>query len=114
MSGEGGFAPGNNNGFAPGNGAGGLALRGWLVPVAAALALVASLGTAGENTDIGAHFFGLVCGCALGGGLGLLALRHGRPDEWGQGRASPACGVLAGLLVAAAWAWAWISGWPLS
>jgi len=86
--------------------------RGWLLPVAAGLALVASLGTAGENTDIGAHVFGLAAGFGLGGLLGWRALSHGRPDEWAGGRFNAACGVLAGLLPALAWAWGWISGWP--
>jgi len=105
VSGEGGFGGGNN-------GAANSMLRGWLLPVAAAMALVASLGTAGENTDIGAHVFGLMCGGGLGLGLGLAAMRLGRPDEWGHGRVNQACGALAGLLLAGAWAWGWLSGWP--
>jgi len=86
--------------------------RGWLLPVAAALALVASLGTAGENTDIGAHFFGLLAGGLLGLPAGLLAVRHGYPNEdWGE-RANAACGALAGLLLSGAWALGWLFGWP--
>lgn len=107
-SGEGGFGGplnGDPNGLAPG--------RGWLLPVAAGLALLASLGTAGENTDIGAHFFGLLAGGGLGGLLGRLAMRLGRPDEWLGGRADAACGALAGILPALCWAWGWQSGWPL-
>lgn len=98
-SGEGGFGGGGNSG------------RGWLPPVAAALALVACLGTAGENTDIGAHFFGLLAGGGLGGLLGHAAMRAGRPDEWLGGRANAACGALAGALLALCWAWGWQAGW---
>ncbi len=84
----------------------------WLLPVAAALALVASLGTAGENTDIGAHFFGLLAGGVLGLPAGWLAVRHGFPNaDWGE-RVNQACGCLAALLLAGAWALGWIFGWP--
>jgi membrane associated rhomboid family serine protease len=102
MGGEGGLHAGAS---APG--------RGWLPPVGAGLALVATLGTAGEDTDLGAHFFGLMAGLALGGLLARLALRLGRPDEWAGGRANFAAGWFAGLLPALAWAWGWLSGWPL-
>jgi membrane associated rhomboid family serine protease len=40
--------------------------RRWLLPVAAALALLAILGTEGKNTDLGAHLFGFVYGSFLG------------------------------------------------
>jgi rhomboid protease GluP len=43
--------------------------RRWPVPLAAALSLLALLGTEGKQTDIGAHLFGFV----FGFGLGLLA-----------------------------------------
>lgn len=86
--------------------------KGWLLPVAAGLALVASLGTAGDDTDIGAHFFGLLAGLGLGGLAGWLALGHGRPDEWAGGRLNPACGAASVLILAAAWVWGWLSGWP--
>jgi membrane associated rhomboid family serine protease len=86
--------------------------RGWLLPVAAGLALVASLGTAGENTDIGAHFFGLLAGGGLGLLAGALAGHRGHPDEgWGL-RANRACGALAALLLVGAWALGWLFGWP--
>jgi len=87
--------------------------QGWLLPVAAALALVATLGTAGESTDISAHFFGLLAGLGLGGALGRLALRRGRPDEWAKGRFNQGAGAAALLLPACAWAWGWLCGWPL-
>lgn len=86
--------------------------KGWLLPVAAGLALVASLGTAGDDTDIGAHFFGLLAGLGLGGLAGWLALGHGRPDEWAGGRLNPACGAASVLILAAAWVWGWLCGWP--
>jgi rhomboid protease GluP len=41
-------------------------LRRWLLPVAAALALLGLLGTGGENTDIGAHLLGFLAGLGLG------------------------------------------------
>jgi rhomboid protease GluP len=43
--------------------------RRWPVPVAAALSLLALLGTEGKQTDLGAHLFGFL----FGFGLGLLA-----------------------------------------
>ena len=86
--------------------------RGWLLPVAAALALLASLGTAGENTDIGAHFFGLLAGGGLGLAAGRLATRHGYLNrDWGE-RLNEFFGVLAELLLEAARAWGWDAGWP--
>jgi membrane associated rhomboid family serine protease len=45
-------------------------------PVAAALALLAMLGSAGERVDFGAHVFGLLAGGVLGG---LVALALSRP-----------------------------------
>jgi len=110
-SGEGGFARRADGGLqnVPAPAAAG---RAWLLPVAAALALVATLGTAGENTDIGAHFFGLLAGGGLGALLGAAAMRHGRPDDWLDGRFNEGCGLLAGLLPAFAWFWAWLRAWP--
>lgn len=46
-------------------------LRNLLVPIGAGAGLLAMLGTEGERTDLGAHFFGFVCGL----GLGILARR---------------------------------------
>ena len=86
--------------------------RSWLLPVAAALALLASLGTAGENTDIGAHFFGLLAGGVLGLAAGRLAARHGDLNTDQAARLNELFGVLAGLLLVAAWAWGWEAGWP--
>ncbi|MCF6289788.1 MAG: rhomboid family intramembrane serine protease [Desulfobacterales bacterium] len=43
------------------------ALRAILAPLAAGVALLALLGSSGEHTDLGAHFFGLIVGMILGG-----------------------------------------------
>lgn len=51
----------------------------WMLPVAAALALLALLGTEGKNTDLGAHLFGFVYGVCLGLITEYLIGRHGRP-----------------------------------
>jgi membrane associated rhomboid family serine protease len=51
----------------------------WMLPVAAALALLALLGTEGKNTDLGAHLFGFVYGGFLGLITEYLINRHGRP-----------------------------------
>jgi membrane associated rhomboid family serine protease len=40
--------------------------RPWLLPAAAALALLALLGTEGKNTDLGAHLFGFLFGILFG------------------------------------------------
>ena len=53
--------------------------RRWLLPVAAALALLAMLGTEGEHTDLGAHLFGFVYGSCLGLIAEYLIGRWGRP-----------------------------------
>ena len=53
--------------------------RRWPLPVAAALALLAVMGTEGKNTDLGAHFFGFVYGFFLGLVTEYLVGRHGRP-----------------------------------
>ncbi len=53
--------------------------RRWLLPVAAALALLALLGTEGKNTDLGAHLFGFVFGAALGLVAEHQVGKHGRP-----------------------------------
>jgi membrane associated rhomboid family serine protease len=50
-----------------------------LMPFMAGAALLAMLGSSGERTDLGAHFFGLCCGLAAGWYLSrnfLLTIRH--------------------------------------
>ncbi|BCS55743.1 rhomboid family intramembrane serine protease [Geobacter sp. SVR] len=58
-----------------------LVQRRRLVPVAAALALLALLGTEGRNTDLGAHLFGFVAGIAWGYPAEWLLEKFGRPGR---------------------------------
>ena len=53
--------------------------RRWPLPVAAALALLAILGTEGKHTDLGAHLFGFIYGGFLGLITEYLIDRHGSP-----------------------------------
>jgi membrane associated rhomboid family serine protease len=55
--------------------------RRWLLPVAAALGLLAMLGAGGENTDLGAHLFGFLFGLPLGFGAEMAIERWGRPGK---------------------------------
>jgi membrane associated rhomboid family serine protease len=68
--------------------------RSW-APIAAALALLAMLGTAGERVDLGAHLFGLLVGGVLGGIVSLaLARPPGALIQW-----SLAASTIASILV---------------
>lgn len=61
--------------------------RGWrrmLVPLAAGFAVLGMLGTEGENTDVGAHLFGLVAGIGVGGIAQVYVNRRGTPGNLGQ------------------------------
>jgi len=78
----------------------------WPLPLAAALALLALLGTAGENTDIGAHLFGFASGFGLGWVAGRLRKRYGRPGK--RLNALLALGSAAAIL--GAWAAAILAG----
>jgi len=80
---------------------GGRLHRRWHLPFAAALALLALLGTEGEQTDLGAHLFGFAAGIALGLPTGFLLDRHGRPTP----RINAVLAVANLGLVSAAW-WA--------
>ena len=73
--------------------------RRWPLPVAAALGLLALLGTGGENTDIGAHLFGFFSGVALG------ALSHHLPvsNQKSHQILNRLFACLATILVVAAW-----------
>jgi membrane associated rhomboid family serine protease len=73
--------------------------RRWPLPVAAALALLAILGTEGKNTDLGAHLFGFVYGGFLGLITEYLIGRHGFPGPLLNGLL--ACAGIAA--VAGAW-----------
>jgi rhomboid protease GluP len=58
-----------------------LAQRRWLLPTAAALALLALLGTEGKNTDLGAHLFGFLFGILFGLPVEWLLETYGRPGR---------------------------------
>lgn len=80
--------------------------RRWLLPVAAALALLAMLGTEGDNTDLGAHLFGFACGAPLGLVAGYLTDRLGYPGR--RGNVLLACA--AALVPVVAWWAALVNG----
>ena len=73
----------------------------WALPVAAALALLALLGTEGKNTDLGAHLFGFGFGIGLGLAAEYLAGRYGRPGR----RLNALLALASAMVVVAAW-WA--------
>ena len=73
----------------------------WYLPLAAALALLALLGSEGENTDIGAHLFGFACGVTFGLPTGALLRRYGHPGP----RLNALLALACLLLVGGAW-WA--------
>lgn len=54
-----------------------------LTPFMASLGLLAMLGSSGERTDLGAHFFGLICGGLFGYVLSfhMLKARHSIPIQ---------------------------------
>jgi membrane associated rhomboid family serine protease len=81
--------------------AGGGLRKRWHLSLVAALALLALLGSEGENTDLGAHLFGFAAGLALGLPTGRLLASHGRPGPW----LDAALGLAALALVGGAW-WA--------
>ena len=72
--------------------------RSRLAPVVAGIALLAYTGTAGENTDLGAHLLGFVVGFLIG----IAAARLPLPTS---ARVQLTAGAAAWLLVAGAWAW---------
>ena len=76
-----------------------------LAPVVAGIALLAYTGTGGENTDVGAHLTGFVCGFALGlvYGLSLKRMSLGRVVQWIAGVAALA--ILSGSWWLAVQAW---------
>jgi rhomboid protease GluP len=74
--------------------------RGRIAPIVAGLGLLGFTGTAGENTDLGAHLFGFIAGLGMG-----LAIARFAPVAWLRTpRVQRVCGALAALLLAAAWA----------
>lgn len=80
--------------------------RRWLLPIAAALALLATLGTEGKNTDLGAHLFGFVFGVMLGAIAEKAEGRYGRPGR----RLDALLALLCGVVVISAWWWALLCG----
>ncbi len=82
---------------------GGRPLKGkWVWPLAAALALLALLGSGDEHTDLGAHLFGFLAGIVPGLFAGWLLGRHGRPGP----RVNALLALLALATVLAAWGFA--------
>jgi membrane associated rhomboid family serine protease len=73
-----------------------------VLPVAAALALLAILGTEGEHTDLGAHLFGFLWGILLGFMTEKLMEKQGRPSR----SISALLALSAALVVGAAWSFA--------
>lgn len=72
-----------------------------IVPVGAGMALLAMLGSEGEKTDIGAHWWGLLAGILLG----LVAAHWSGLRVWGRRPRVVAGLTLAGLaLVLSCWA----------
>lgn len=73
--------------------------RRWYLPLASALALLALLGSEGENTDLGAHLFGLAVGIIFGLPTAYLLRRYGHPPAW----LNALLAFLSLALVAGAW-----------
>jgi membrane associated rhomboid family serine protease len=74
--------------------------RARIAPIVAGLGLLAFTGTAGENTDLGAHLFGFLAGIGLG-----VALARFAPIAWLKSRrVQRLCGALTVLALVAAWA----------
>jgi membrane associated rhomboid family serine protease len=71
----------------------------WKLITAAALALLALLGTEGKNTDLGAHLFGFLFGLAGGMITEYLIARTGRPGR----RLNVLLALLSALIVIVAW-----------
>ncbi len=55
--------------------------RRWPLPIAAAAALLALLGSSGERTDLGAHLFGFFSGLCLGAMAELWMKNYGPPGR---------------------------------
>ena len=70
-------------------------------PVVGGLLLLSFLGTGGERTDVAAHGCGFLCGALAGGSLGAR-VHDVAPRRGIQG----VCGLVALLMIAAAW---WIA-----
>jgi rhomboid protease GluP len=75
--------------------------RARIAPVVAGLGLLAFTGTAGENTDLGAHLLGFAAGFACG--LGFA--RWWTPAALRSARLQSVCAAAAVIAVVAAWTW---------
>jgi membrane associated rhomboid family serine protease len=73
--------------------------RRWGLPFAAALALLAILGTEGKQTDLGAHFFGFLSGIFIGVVTDRIMNRHLKPGP----AQNALLAILSGLIIAVAW-----------
>jgi membrane associated rhomboid family serine protease len=86
------------------------------LPLAGAAALLALLGTEGENADLGAHMCGFVSGAVLGAAAGFLVGRFGIPGRLLNVLFSTgvACTVAAAWFSALGYWEGWQSGmmWP--
>ncbi|MBN1957367.1 MAG: rhomboid family intramembrane serine protease [Desulfuromonadales bacterium] len=73
--------------------------RRWPLPVAAGLGLLGLLGTGGENTDIGAHLFGFLCGV----GLGLLDCYLPFTGRWKTSSVNTWLALFSSVLMLCSW-----------
>ena len=73
--------------------------RSRIAPIIAGLGLLAFTGTAGDNTDLGAHLFGFIGGL----GAGLAIARFASVAWLRNARVQLVCGSLAALLLVTAW-----------
>lgn len=80
-------------GFPPGT-----SFRGRVAPLIAGVGLLAYTGTAGENTDIGAHLMGFVTGFCFGAVAARVAISSAAGVQL-------TAGVAAWVLAVGAWAW---------
>jgi len=80
-----------------------LRIKHLLMPLGAGAGLLAFLGTEGEHTDLGAHFFGFLCG--LGGGMLIRYLELTRRTD--KDRHQRTLFLLALLIFSGCWILAW-------
>jgi len=80
--------------------------RRWALPVAAALALLAILGTEGKQTDLGAHLFGFASGLTFGLIAERLIAAYGQPGAL----LNALLALFSGLIVLTAWLAAVVAG----
>jgi membrane associated rhomboid family serine protease len=73
-----------------------------LLPLGAGAGLLAFLGSAGVRTDLGAHFFGFVCGI----GCGWLFMRTGLTERLQAPALQAGQFILALTVLLLAWMWA--------